>query len=133
MNKIEKRTINHVALSLAQLVSPAFFGGLSLSLVAGPLGAFLVWHRLSYVADAFAHAAILGLVVSAGLNLPQGVSMASFALFSGAVMWVFLSHFKAMEDTLLVLFSVALCRSGLCSWPFLTSLEIKLLATLRAI
>ena len=102
-----------MALSLAQLVSPAFFGGLSLSLVAGPLGAFLVWHRLSYVADAFAHAAILGLVVGAGLNLPQGVSMASFALLSGAVMWAFLSHFKAMEDTLLVLFSGGAMSLGL--------------------
>jgi zinc transport system permease protein len=98
---------------LTQFVTPPFLGGVSLSLVAGPLGAFLVWHRLSYVADAFAHAAILGLVVGAGLGIPQGVSMVVFALLSGAVMWALLSYFKLMEDTLLVLFSGGAMSLGL--------------------
>lgn len=96
-------------------MSPPFWGGLSLSCVAGPLGAFLVWHRLSYVADAFAHAAILGLVIGAGLSLPQGLSMVVFALLSGAVMWGLLSYFRAMEDTLLVLFSGGSMSLGLFS------------------
>ena len=99
--------------ALAQALSSPFLGGMSLSLVAGPLGAFLVWHRLAYVADAFAHAAILGMVIAAGLHISQGLSIFVFALLSGGIIWACLSAFQSIEDTLLVLFSGGAMSLGL--------------------
>ena len=42
----------------------ALAAGISLSLVAGPLGSFIVWRRMSYFGDTLAHSALLGIALS---------------------------------------------------------------------
>ena len=37
----------------------ALVAGISLALVAGPLGSFIVWRRMSYFGDTLAHSAFL--------------------------------------------------------------------------
>lgn len=61
-----------------------FLGALSLGFSGGLLGTFLVWHRLSYVADAFAHAAIFGAALALFLALPPFVALTLFALMFAA-------------------------------------------------
>jgi len=41
----------------------ALAAGISLSLVAGPLGSFIVWRRMSYFGDTLAHSALLGIAL----------------------------------------------------------------------
>ena len=36
----------------------ALLGGLGVAIVAGPLGAFVVWRRMSYLADSLAHSTV---------------------------------------------------------------------------
>jgi zinc transport system permease protein len=38
----------------------ALVAGIGIALVAGPLGCFVVWRRLSYFGDTLAHSAVLG-------------------------------------------------------------------------
>ncbi|MGX9079715.1 metal ABC transporter permease, partial [Klebsiella pneumoniae] len=45
----------------------ALLAGLTLALVAGPLGSFVVWRRMAYFGDTLSHAALLG--VALGLML----------------------------------------------------------------
>ena len=54
--------------SLFDLLRTDFFlyalaAGLSLALVAGPLGSFIVWRRMSYFGETLAHSALLGIAV----------------------------------------------------------------------
>ncbi len=53
----------------------ALLAGLAVAAMAGPLGVFVVWRRLSYFGDALAHAALLGAVLAVLLDvmLPLGV------------------------------------------------------------
>ena len=39
----------------------ALVAGIGIALVAGPLGCFVVWRRLSYFGDTLSHSALLGL------------------------------------------------------------------------
>lgn len=54
--------------TLLQLLTADFFlyallAGLSLALVAGPLGSFIVWRRMSFFGDTLAHSALLGIAI----------------------------------------------------------------------
>lgn len=54
--------------TLANLLSADFFimaliSGLALAAIAGPLGSFIVWRRMSYFGDTLAHAALLGIAI----------------------------------------------------------------------
>ena len=91
----------------------AFFGGFLIALTAAPLGVFLVWNRLSYVADAFAHAALLAGVFALLCALPQGVSFFIFAFLSALLIAALHHLFKEKEDTLLLLFASGAMSVGL--------------------
>lgn len=47
----------------------ALLAGLGVALVAGPLGCFVVWRRMSYFGDTLAHSALLGIALGIALDL----------------------------------------------------------------
>ena len=42
----------------------AIIAGIGVALIAGPLGCFVIWRRLSYFGDTLSHAALLGVAVA---------------------------------------------------------------------
>ncbi|MEQ8952871.1 MAG: metal ABC transporter permease [Gammaproteobacteria bacterium] len=52
-----------IELISTDFVLMALAAGLALAVVAGPLGSFLVWRRMSYFGDTLAHATLLGIAV----------------------------------------------------------------------
>ena len=47
----------------------ALFAGIGIALVAGPLGCFVVWRRLSYFGDTLSHSALLGVTMAYSFDL----------------------------------------------------------------
>ena len=47
----------------------ALVAGIGIALVAGPLGCFVVWRRLSYFGDTLSHSALLGVTIAYSLSL----------------------------------------------------------------
>ena len=47
----------------------ALVAGIGIALVAGPLGCFVVWRRLSYFGDTLAHSAVLGVALAIFLEI----------------------------------------------------------------
>jgi zinc transport system permease protein len=47
----------------------ALFAGIGVAIVAGPLGAFVVWRRMAYFGEALAHSALLGVVLGTILGV----------------------------------------------------------------
>lgn len=47
----------------------AIIAGIGFSLIAGPLGCFVVWQRLAYFGDTMAHSALLGVALSLAFNV----------------------------------------------------------------
>ena len=41
----------------------ALIAGIGIALVAGPLGCFVIWRRLSYFGDTLSHSALLGVTL----------------------------------------------------------------------
>ena len=47
----------------------ALVAGIGIALVAGPLGCFVVWRRLSYFGDTLSHSALLGVTIAYSFDL----------------------------------------------------------------
>lgn len=50
------------------ILLPGWLAGMILSLATGPLGAFVVWRRMSYFGDTLSHASLLGVAIGLLLN-----------------------------------------------------------------
>lgn len=60
----------------------ALLAGLSLALVAGPLGSFVVWRRMSYFGETLAHAALMGIAIGILLEVNLQASILLVCLLS---------------------------------------------------
>lgn len=47
----------------------AIIGGIGIALICGPLGSYVIWHRMAYFGDTISHAALLGIALSLFLNI----------------------------------------------------------------
>ncbi len=59
---------------MADFLTRALLGGIAIAMVAGPMGAFVVWRRMAYFGAAMAHSALLG--VALGLLLEVHITLA---------------------------------------------------------
>ncbi len=59
---------------MADFLINAIIIGITIALIAGPLGAFTVWKKMAYFGDTLAHSALIG--VAAGLFLEVNLSLA---------------------------------------------------------
>ncbi|MEP4431212.1 MAG: iron chelate uptake ABC transporter family permease subunit, partial [Hyphomicrobiales bacterium] len=108
----------------------AVIAGIGVALVAGPLGCFIVWRRLSYFGDTLAHAALLG--VALALLFEINLTIAVFLVSSGvAVSLLFLQKKATLSsDALLGLLSHSALALGLVVLAFLTSVRLDLMGLL---
>lgn len=60
----------------------ALLAGISLAIISGPLGCFIVWRRMSYFGDTLAHSALLGVALGllTGANLQLSIIISSLLL-----------------------------------------------------
>ncbi len=60
----------------------ALLAGICLAAIAGPLGCFIVWRRMSYFGDTLAHSALLGVAIGilTGSNLQLSIIISSLLL-----------------------------------------------------
>ena len=54
---------------MLDILLPGWLAGMILSLATAPLGAFVVWRRMSYFGDTLSHASLLGIAVGLLLNV----------------------------------------------------------------
>ena len=108
----------------------ALICGLGVALVAGPLGAFVVWRRMAYFGDTLAHSALLG--VALGFLLDVSVNLGIIAVcVLVAVTLVALQHQQRLAaDTLLGILSHSTLSLGLVALAFLETLRVDLMGYL---
>ncbi len=91
----------------------AIAAALGVALVAGPLGAFVVWRRMAYFGDTLAHSALLGVAAALWLQISPGFSVAAVCLILALVL-IFLQHQSSLAiDTLLGILSHSSLALGL--------------------
>lgn len=113
-----------------ELLWPALAAGLLVALVAGPLGAMLVWRRLAYFGDSLSHAALLGLGLSFLLAVPGWAGVALVCLVVAALLALLLRRPELATDTLLVLLATTSLSLGLIVLSFFEGERIDVMALL---
>ncbi|MGI4850588.1 MAG: iron chelate uptake ABC transporter family permease subunit [Janthinobacterium lividum] len=68
--------------------------GISFSMVAGPMGCFVIWRRLAFFGDTLAHASLCGIALSLFMDINPLLSV----LFICGLIGVLLTHFKSGHD-----------------------------------
>ncbi|VAW21404.1 Zinc ABC transporter, permease protein ZnuB [hydrothermal vent metagenome] len=108
----------------------AMIAGIGLAIVAGPLGCFVVWRRMSYFGDTMAHSALLGLALSVFFNINL-----AFGVFGvGAMVAVLLLALQRQDtlstDALLGILAHATLALGLVLIALMTFVRIDLMGFL---
>ena len=108
----------------------ALAGGVGVALVAGPLGAFVVWRRMVYFGAAMAHSALLG--VALGLLLELDLNVAVIAVCGAlAVLVAALERYKGLAtDTVLGIVAHVSLAVALVALAFMETARVDLFAYL---
>ena len=65
----------------------ALIAGIGIALVAGPLGCFVIWRRLSFFGDTLSHSALLGVTLALSFDINIALSV-FFYFFSCSTSFV---------------------------------------------
>ncbi len=108
----------------------ALIAAVGIALIAGPLGCFIVWRRMSYFGDSLAHTALLGIALGLllDINLFVGtlVACAAVALLLVAMQ----ERQKLATDTLLGILSHSGLAIGLVVLSLMDNVRVDLLGYL---
>ncbi len=108
----------------------AVLAGLGVAVVAGPLGAFVVWRRMAYFGDTLAHSALLGVAISLWFSITPGVAV-TLTCLAMATLLVGLQHQHALAtDTLLGILSHSSLALGLVAMYLIPGTRFDLEALL---
>lgn len=108
----------------------ALVAGIGIALVAGPLGCFVVWRRLSYFGDTLAHSAVLGVSLGIFLEINLTVTVFLVALVISGLLLFLQKSGGLASDALLGLLSHSALALGLVAIAFMPWVRIDLNALL---
>ena len=108
----------------------ALVAGIGVALVAGPLGCFVVWRRLSYFGDTLAHSAVLGVSLAVFLEVNIIASVFLIAVLISVLLLYLQKKGGLASDALLGLMSHSALATGLVAIAFMTWVRIDLNALL---
>ena len=108
----------------------ALVAGIGIALVAGPLGCFVVWRRLSYFGDTLSHSALLGVTIAYSFDLNIALSV---FLISSVIALILIQLQKKTNlpgDALLGLLAHSSLAIGLVVIGFLTFIRFDIMGLL---
>ncbi|PVZ10607.1 MULTISPECIES: zinc ABC transporter permease subunit ZnuB [unclassified Pseudomonas] len=115
---------------MADFLLYALLAGLSLAVVAGPLGSFVVWRRMAYFGDTLSHAALLGVALGLALNVSPALAVTVGCLLLAVVLVSLQRRQPLASDTLLGILAPSTLSLGLVVLSFMREVRIDLMAYL---
>lgn len=108
----------------------ALIAGLTLALVAGPLGSFVVWRRMAYFGDTLSHAALLGVALGLALDVSPTLAVTAGCLLLAIVLVTLQQRQPLASDTLLGILAPTTLSLGLVALSFMKDVRIDLMGYL---
>ena len=113
----------------------AMLAGTGVALVAGPLGAFVVWRRMAYFGEALSHSALLGVALGVfldrvGIGIPLSLSVLFVCLTMTGLVALLQSRPSLATDTALGILSHTALALGLVVISLVGGLRFNLMGVL---
>ncbi|MFW5832566.1 MAG: iron chelate uptake ABC transporter family permease subunit [Pseudomonadota bacterium] len=108
----------------------AWFAGLGVAAVAGPLGCFVVWRRMAYFGDTLAHSALLGVTLGLLLGADLLLAVAGVSVLLAVLVVLLQQQRQIATDTLLGIFAHSALALGLVTLGLAGSIRVDLLGYL---
>lgn len=111
----------------------ALFAGCAVAIVAGPLGAFIVWRRMAYFGATLSHAALLGIALGLILGIQPMLGVLAVCIVIALLMGLRHRGLRPdvlSEDTLLGILAHGTLALGLVAVAFLDDVRFDLNALL---
>lgn len=115
---------------LSDFLVRALIGGVLLAAIAGPLGAFVVWRRMSYFGDTMAHSALLGVTISLGFRIDFFAGIFAVAAAVALLLNALRQRVQLPADALLGLLSHAALATGLVIVALVGNFRVDLMGFL---
>ncbi len=109
---------------------PPLLGGIGVALIAGPLGALMVWRRLAYFGDTLSHSGLLGVTLALALHVNITLGVCAIALLVAALLLKLQARIQVASDTLLGILSHTLLAIGLLALAALEEVRVDVLGFL---
>lgn len=115
---------------MADFLLYAIIAGIFIAAIAGPLGCFVVWRRMSYFGDTLAHASLLGVAfaILLSVNLQLAI-IVSCVVFAGVLLMLERRQLLA-TDTLLGIIAHSTLAFGLLILSLSDMVQVNLMAFL---
>jgi len=108
----------------------ALLGGLGVAIVAGPLGAFVVWRKMAFFGETLSHSALLGVALGFLIGVNINVGIFAVCTLVAVLLVTMASSSELSNDTLLGVLAHASLALGLITISFLENQRIDLMAYL---
>ena len=108
----------------------ALVAGIGIAFVAGPLGCFVVWRRLSYFGDTLAHSALLGVTIAYSLEFNIAVSIFLISSVIALILIKLQKETNLPSDAFLGLLAHSSLAVGLVVIGFLTFIRFDIMGFL---
>ncbi len=104
----------------------ALLAGAIVAMIAGPLGSFVIWRRLSFFGDTIAHASLSGVVMGILLGLSPTIGVFMAALLVALLLIVLQRQRPFSGDTPLAIISQGALALGVLSFSFVKNASFNL-------
>jgi len=108
----------------------AWLAGLTLAVVAGPLGCFVVWRRMAYFGNTLAHSALLGVTLGLLIGADLILAVAAVAIVVAVLVVALQQQRRLATDTILGILAHASLAIGLVVLGLAGSVRVDLLGYL---
>jgi len=115
---------------MTDFVVRAVIAGLAIAAIAGPLGCFVVWRRMSYFGDTLAHSALLGIALAILMDVHMQLAIITSCLVFSFILIGLDRKGQLATDTLLGILAHGTLAFGLLLMSLSNSVQVNLTAYL---
>lgn len=115
---------------LDDFIIRAAVAGIGVTLIAGPLGCFVVWRRMSYFGDTLAHAGLTGVALGLVIGTSPTVGIVFTGVAIGLLLLALQRQRRVPTDALLGILSHSALAIGLIAISFLETVRVDLMGYL---
>ena len=109
----------------------ALLAGLGVTAVAGPMGSFILWRRMSFFGDTLAHASLLGVALGLMLGITDlTIGVIIVCIGAAAFLVVLQNRTRLGNDALLGILSHGTLAVGLVAVSFMDNVQLDLMGFL---